>query len=820
MARRKLRPFRALRRGIRVAAWLVGSVIMLVLALIAVGLIWLQSSEPQVDGTIQVAGLDAPVTVLRDARGIVHIRAESDEDAYFALGFVHAQDRLPQMEQMRRLGAGRLSEIVSFPSVIELDRFTRTLGLYALAEDAYREAAPEVKAALEAYAAGVNAYLETHEGAWSPALYLRIPPSLDLADYRPEPWTPADSMVWGKLMAIFLAGWNFGFEVERMQVEAILGPERTREYYSDLPEGEYGPTLPGAQHAAAPDPRWRAAFDDIPPLFRAPMDASNAWVADGSRTASGKPLLANDPHLRHSLPGTWYLAHIKTPTLDIVGGTTPGVPFHILGHNTHIAWGFTTTHSDMADTFIEEIDPENPNRYRTPDGWAEFETRTETLRLSDGRIERFEVRVGRHGPVISDLRPRQAERVLAENQVLALSAPYLFPGDTTAEGMYWLNRATDWRSFRAAARRFVAPQQNMHYADTAGNIGFIAPAHVPIRAGGDGLTPMPGWTGEGDWIGRIPFQGLPQTFNPAGGVIVNANNRVVDDDYPYHLGSTYDFPYRSDRIHQLLDTDRPLTVADFRAIQHDVVSLEARELLPLMLDAEFREPRAQAAAGLLSRWDGTMAADRAEPLIFEAWMREITRGIAADEIGELYPEIFARKPDFVARVLTDLGHWCDDVTTEAVEDCDSLRERSLLAALDFIAARYGDDMGQWRWGEAHRAAFRHQMFGQIPVLGNWLDASVPTGGSWATVNRGGTSFASDADPFSNVHGPGLRAIYDLANLEQSVFSMAPGQSDNPYSPYWAHLAEPWAAGEYWPIPTSWAVAEDAAVARLTLEPRP
>jgi penicillin amidase len=215
-----------------------------------------------------------------------------------------------------------------------------------------------------------------------------------------------------------------------------------------------------------------------------------------------------------------------------------------------------------------------------------------------------------------------------------------------------------------------------------------------------------------------------------------------------------------------------------------------------------------------------MAADRAEPLIFEAWMREITRGIAADEIGELYPEIFARKPDFVARVLTDLGHWCDDVTTEAVEDCDSLRERSLLAALDFIAARYGDDMGQWRWGEAHRAAFRHQMFGQIPVLGNWLDASVPTGGSWATVNRGGTSFASDADPFSNVHGPGLRAIYDLANLEQSVFSMAPGQSDNPYSPYWAHLAEPWAAGEYWPIPTSWAVAEDAAVARLTLEPRP
>ena len=809
---------RFLRRSVKLVVWLVGAVVMLALLLIGGALLWLGSSEPQVDGTLQVAGLAAPVSVLRDARGVVHIRADSDADAYFALGFVHAQDRLPQMEQMRRLGAGRLSEMVSFDSVIELDKFTRALGLYELAEQTYVDAEPPVKAALEAYADGVNAYLATHEGAWSPAMYMRVPPSLDLDDYQPEPWRPADSMVWGKLMAIFLAGWNFSFELERIQVEQLLGPERTREYYPDQPASQYGPTLPSQQADAAPDPRWRAAADDIPPLFREPWDASNAWVVDGSRTATGMPLLANDPHLRHALPGTWYLAHIKTPTLDIVGGTTPGVPFHILGHNTRIAWGFTTTHSDMADTFVERLNPDDPGQYLTPDGWAALETRSEVLELANGQTLDLEVRVTRHGPVISDLKPGQARRVLEENEVLALSAPYLFPGDTTAEGMYWLNRATDWQSFRAAARRFVAPQQNMHYADTAGNIGFIAPAHVPIRASGDGQLPAPGWTGDYDWVGRIPFQGLPQSHNPESGRIVNANNRVVDDDYPYFLGKTHDFSYRSDRIHQMLDADRPLTVADFRAMQHDVVSLAARELLPLMLDAEFKDPRAQEAATLLSRWDGAMAADRVEPLIYEAWEREIMRAIPADELGPLFPEIFSRKPDFLRQVLTESPHWCDDVTTQEVEDCAIVRERSLLAALDFLAARYGDDVAAWQWGTAHMANFRHQAIGQIPLLGDWLDGSVPTGGSWATLNRGGTPFGNEGDPFRNVHGAGLRAVYDLSNLEQSVFSMAPGQSDNPYSPYWSHLAEPWAAGEYFPIPTSWAQAEDGAVSTLTLEP--
>ncbi|MEZ5669511.1 MAG: penicillin acylase family protein [Alphaproteobacteria bacterium] len=810
---------RFLRRTFRILIWLTGSIVMLAMLLVGGALIWLSSSEPQIDGEIVLASPQAPVTVLRDARGIVHIRADNEADAYYALGFVHAQDRFPQMEQMRRLGAGRLSEIVAIDSVVDLDRFARTLGLYRLAEQTYETASPELKATLDAYAAGVNGYLATHEGAWSPAMYMRLPPSFDLDSYRPEPWRPADSLVWGKLMAIFLAGWNFSYEIERMRVERVLGPALTSEYYPDLPESEYGPTLPVWDQAALDaDADWQAAAADIPPLFRTPWDASNAWVVDGSMTASGMPLLANDPHLRHGLPGTWYMVHIKTPTMDLVGGTTPGVPFHILGHNGHIAWGFTTTHSDMADTFIERLNPDDTAQYQTPNGWAAVETRAETLAIAGGDSLTFTVRQTRHGPVISDLRPDDAADVLAEGEILALSAPYLLPDDTTAEGMLRLNRATDWASFREAARLFVAPQQNMHYGDTAGNIGFIAPARVPIRAGGDGRAPAPGWSGAFDWVGWIPFDDLPQAFNPPAHSIVNANNRVVGDDYPYFLGSTYDFPYRSDRIHQMLDGADALTAADFRAMQHDVLSLEARQLLPLMLDGEFRDPRAQAAAARLAAWDGRMTADAAEPLIYEAWARELNRTIPADELGAIFPDVFSRKPDFVAAVLTEMPHWCDDVTTDSVEDCDAMRERSLLAALDFLAARYGDDPAQWAWGEAHRANFRHQAIGRIPLLGDWLDASVPTGGSWATVMRGGTPFGNDDDPFLNVHGAGLRAVYDLGDLDQSVFSMAPGQSDNPYSPYWSNLAQPWADGEYWPIPTSWAQAEDNAVATLILRP--
>lgn len=810
---------RFLRRSFKVIVWLVGTVVMLVLVLAAAGFFWLGTSEPEVDGTVQLAGISEPVTVLRDARGIVHIRAENDEDAYFALGFVHAQDRMPQMEQMRRLGAGRLSEVANFDALVELDKFARTLGLYELAEANYADLEPPVKQALDAYTAGVNAYLDNHEGAWSPALYMRIPPSFDLDDYRPEPWRPADSLVWGKLMAIFLAGWNFSYELERVQVEQLLGPDLAAEYYPDMPASLYGPTLPSGDRAdAAADPRWRTAMTDIPPLFRHPLDASNAWVVDGSRTQSGMPLLANDPHLRHALPGTWYMVHIKTPGLDLVGGTTPGVPFHILGHNTRIAWGFTTTHSDMADTFVERLNPEDATQYLTPDGYADLDLQIEEMSLAGGDTETFLVRRTRHGPVISDLRAEQAERLLGDDEFLTLSAPYLQPGDTTANGMYWINRANDWVSFRAAARRFVAPQQNMHYADTAGNIGFIAPAHVPIRASGDGSLPAPGWTGDYDWTGFIPFQGLPQAYNPASGVLVNANNQVVGDDYPYFLGSTYDYPYRSDRIHQLLDTEIPQTAETFRAIQLDVLSLETQQQLPLLLDAEFSDPRAQRAAAMLAAWDGRMAADRPEPLIYEAWMREISRAIPADEIGDLFPEVYSRKPDFIVQVLTETPHWCDDISTETVEDCDAIREQSLLAALDFVAARQGDDVTAWTWGEAHQANFRHQVFGQLPMIGNWLDASVPTGGSGTTVMRGGTPFGNEDNPFRNVHGAGLRAIYDLSDLDQSVFSMAPGQSDNPYSPYWSHLVEPWAAGEYWPIPTSWAQAEDGAVSTLILQP--
>ena len=805
-----------IRRTLKILGWLVGGLVILVVVAIGALVIWLSTSEPQIDGTVVVDGLSSPVQIVRDENYVTHIKAENPQDAYFALGYAHAQDRLPQMEQMRRLGAGRLSELIPAEFAIEFDKLTRTLGLYRLAEQAYQDMSPEAQAVLEAYAAGVNAYLDTHEGAWSPALYMRLPLSLDLDDYRPEPWRPADSLVWGKVMAIFLAGWNFMLEIERLQVEQMLGPELAAEFFPEYPGSEYGPTLPAEQQSMLLRD-WRRVVAAIPEPMRTPWDASNAWVVDARHTDTGAPLLANDPHLRHSLPGTWYLTHLEAPGMNLVGGTTPGVPLIVVGHNGRIAWGFTTSHSDMADLFVERIDPDDPNAYLTPEGAQPFEVREETLHLANGETETFTVRVSRHGPIISDLRPEDTEALLDDDQVVALAAPYLFSPDRTAEGMLGINQATDWDGFVAAASLFNAPQQNMHYADVDGNIGLYAPAWVPIRAAGDGTVPSPGWTGEYDWTGRIPIEGLPRRLNPNNGVLVNANNRLVDDDYPYFLGHTYIPAYRSDRIHQMLAARETHDIASFQVMQHDTLSLEVAKMLPLYLDAEFRDPRARMAADMLRGWDGDMSADAAEPLIYAAWDRAMPRTLFADELTTLFEDGARGGDTLIANVFSGQDHWCDNVDTDAVEDCAWAKEQALLAGLDLLTGLYGDDMADWRWGAAHRADFRHQIFSMIPLIGGWLDASVETGGSGSTVMAGGTRGGGDA-PFRNGHGGGFRAVYDLSDLGNSRFSMAPGQSDNPFSAYWAHLAEPWRDGVYFTIATETDAVGYAAIGRLILQP--
>lgn len=764
----------------RIATALLAIVLLAVLvpSLAAGGfLLWMRTQMPTTRGTVAVPGLDQPVEILRDTHAIPHIFAATERDGYFALGYVHAQDRLWQMETMRRAGAGRLAELFGTRFgdwALRLDRSMRTLGLYRQAESIYREMPPDVRAVFDAYAAGVNAYLATRTEA--------LPIEFQLLGDTPEPWRPADSVVWSKMMALQLSS-NVYEELFRARAMKRLSPDRLQDLFPGSPPG-----APVTLSVQLNDGDIRHALEALPRLgFNT---ASNEWVLSGERTTTGKPILANDPHLGLEAPILWYLARIETPTLSLAGATVPGVPLHLLGHNAHVAWGFTTTGSDTQDLFVEKIDPKDPGRYLTPGGSEPFVTRRETIKVAGQPDETLTVRETRHGPVLTS---PDVEGVAAEGQVLALAFTGLSARDTSAEALYRLNHAANATAVRKALSLYVAPQQNIVYADTDGTIGFLSPGLVPIRKAGDGRVPVPGWSGEYDWTGHIPFDELPRAVNPPSGQFVNANNAVVGPGYPHPLTADWAPAYRAERIVEMLGTRRhsPEEVA---AEQMDTLSLAARRLLPLMLTLRPDTPMAADAVARLKLWDGRMARDRPEPLIFAWWLRELTRALFADELGPSFAPYWSQRADAVAHVLTDAPGWCDDVATPAKETCADALSSSLDAALSSVEQRHGGTLADWRWGEEHRAALNHRLFDRIPVLKNLFDLSIPADGGAFTVNRGDTRVRDPDQPFADVHGAGYRAVYDLADLGNSRFIIATGESGNPLSPHWGDLVRGWRDG--------------------------
>jgi penicillin amidase len=792
----------------RFSRWLliaVAAVVASILIAAVVGLLWLHSSLPQTQGRLIIAGLLQPVTVDRDNDGIPHIQAQSEHDAYLALGFIHAQDRLWQMETTRRVGAGRLAEMAGLP-LLATDKFMRSLGLYARAEEIFQRAPPDVRAALIAYADGVNAFLASSGGAWPPEFYL--------VGVRPEPWRPADSLVWGQLMGLRLAG-DWRNELTRLALSARLTPEQITQLLDDPADGPVTiEQLPRKAASATPVPALPAAVSLDPhmidqlarllPPWLGPNSASNSWVLSGERTTTGKPLLANDPHLALEIPNTWYLVRITAPGLAIAGATAPGVPFHVLGHNDRIAWGFTNTGSDVQDLFVEKTDPDDPTRYLAPGGPLPFITRQETIKVKNAGDVVITVRETRHGPVISDLTDGPQPGVQA-GEVLAFASTGLRPDDQSAEALYRMNRAGDWAQFTGALRHFHYPQQNITYADVDGNIGFYVAGRVPIRKAGDGALPVPGWTGSNDWTGLIPFEELPHSFNPPSGRLINANNRVVGADYLYPLGREWAPPFRARRIEALVDRVTRHPVPDMARMQGDVRDLAARDLLPLMLPAvqalPAPTPMAREAITLLEDWTALVKDDLPQPLIFNAWLRELNRAIYADELGEDFPRLSGiLRPRFITRVLTEAPQWCDDVNTPIKETCETQLQIAFTAALEFLASEYGPVPQRWRWGEAHRVRFSHRVLSRVPLLGRLTDVELTTPGDDSTVNRGTTNIRDDTAPFEHIHGPSLRAIYDLADLASSRFILAGGQSGNRLSPLYSNMAERWRDVSYVTIP--------------------
>ena len=488
----------------------------------------------------------------------------------------------------------------------------------------------------------------------------------------------------------------------------------------------------------------------------------------------------------------------------------------MLGHNGRAAWGLTNTGADVEDLFIERLDPADPGRYLTPDGSAPFALRQEVIKVKGAAPVTISVRETRHGPVLSDLMA-DAATTFGADRVLALAWTGLADDDRTADALLALDQARDWPSFVDASRAVGAPMQNILYADTAGHIGFIAPGRVPIRRQGDGRWPVPGWSGDYDWQGWIPFDALPRALDPKDGLLFNANNRVVPPSYPYLLTADWEAPYRARRLAELL-TGSDDDLGAFASIQADQRSLLAEDVLPILLAAEPATPAAAAAIRELRAWDRVMRPDGRPPLLFAAWYRELSRLIQADELGPLFPSFWGVRPLFMEQILKHRQVWCDDVATQAVETCAELAGRALDLALADLGRRFGPDQADWRWGEAHPARMAHAIFGNQPLLDRLFNIETPSGGDGTTVDVGHFAPGNEARPFASIHAATYRGLYDLADLDRSRWIAATGQSGNPLSSHYRDLTRLWARGETVPMTRRSDAYASGAIGRLRLLP--
>ena len=784
--------------------------ILLLLAVLVAGVVayaaWaIWRTFPRDGGSQRVAGHSSPIAIDLDAHGVPTIRARSIPDAMFGLGYVHARDRLWQMEFQRRVGAGRLAEVLG-EGLVSADRFLRTVGFRRAAEASWGSLSPQAQGMLRAYAAGVNAYLDTSSVRPIEFRLLRI---------DPEPWRPVDSLVWAKMMAWDLAA-NARDEIRRARFAAAVGPERAAEL---LPVAASDPTIleDADWKSEAPPPApspvsrvpspgpWRPldeAFALLDPLgFGGESLGSNSWVLAGSRTTSGLPILANDPHLGLRAPSVWFLASIQAPGYTVTGATLPGVPGVIIGHNSRIAWGLTSIEPDVQDLYLETVDPRDPSRYRHRGESRAFESRSETIRVRGGADVALTVRTSVHGPIVTDVLDG-AERL---GKPVALRWAGLDGGDRTAEAFYAIGTARNWTEFVAGASLLQAPPQNLVYADVEGHIGYTASGAIPIRPRADGLLPVSG-EGEDDWLGMIPFDRLPRALDPPRGYIVTANNRVVSDAYPGSFGLNWAEPYRARRIAQRILEKPRHGPDDVRAMQLDRKSLEAEELLPLLLDAAPLDAASRDALDRLRRWDREMAPESVPASIYAAWFVELAK-MPEDELKGV-PRGRTRGR-FLIGALREGSSWCDDVRTPRLETCADFKSTTLRDAVAFLRFTFGPDVSTWRWQRLHHARLPHAVFGRVRLLRRLFDLEVGQGGDSSTINVGG--FSQDG-AFDMTDGPSYRQVVDLSNPSGTRYIHTTGQSGNVFERGYRDLLPLWRAGE------TLEIEREKPVRTLVLEP--
>lgn len=812
---------------------LLALLMLLALALLAL-LLYAWRATPRHGGSLSAPALQAAVTVERDGHGVPTIRAASIADLGYALGFTHAQDRAWQLEQQRRVVQGRLAELFG-PNALDTDRFLRVLGVRRAAAQQWawlqsQADKAEVVALLKAYAAGVNA-------GWRAQAR---PPEMLILGAEFETWTPEDSLGWALMMAWDL-GTNWNSELLRLRL-ALQLPGSADDRLARIQQ--LMPPYPGeAPPATADYPRLYAELGlgsastqaALASLQAAALPSgiegtgSNNWAVAGTHSASGQPLLANDPHLGLRAPAVWYLARLQTPDLKVAGVTLPGLPGVALGQNAQIAWAFTNTGPDTQDLYLEELreTADGGTEIRTPEGWQRAEQRTEVLRVKGGPEQQLVVRVGRHGPLISDAGPGK-ELLAAGGRRFALALRWkALEAEADTVGTFLaMNRARSWGEFREALRRYHSPMQTMLVAERGaggnGGIHLIAPGRVPVRGPGhdlQGLAPAPGWDARYDWQGDIPFDELPQRSNPETGWLASANQKIVPPDYRPHLSHEWAAPWRAQRIEALLAARPQHSLDSLAAIQADQLSLGAAPLLQAFRAARSAHPLAAQLQAQQQGFAGQMDADAAAPALFWAWSRQLIEGLIADELGpELSERALATRSFRDAVDLMMAGPhaaWCDDRRTPAVESCAAQADAALTRALDELQQRLGPDPASWRWGELHRAKGEHTPFSRVALLRPFFELSTPMGGDTYTVNAARVRLRPDASGqrYTDDHGPSFRGLYELADPARSRVIISSGQSGLPWSRQYRDLFQRWARNETIPL---W--SGEAPAATLQLQP--
>jgi penicillin amidase len=789
---------------------------ILIICIIVVGLIvvvagggylWFQhtltKSLPQTSGEVSLKGLKEDVEIIRDTYGVPHIYAKNEPDLFFALGYAMAQDRFWQMEFYRRVGYGRLSEVFG-EDFVKADRYFRML----TAAGMNRSVPADLTFIFQSFAAGINCYLETHRD--------RLPFEFKLLGYTPEPWAVDDYLAVLKVMNWNLSfGWGADLTAARMLEK--VGEERLREAFPVWPE-DAPLIIPEESKSLSlstnPTTETMRLVEQLTTISSAA--ASNNWVVSREKSATGKPILANDTHLGLTNPSVWWEVHMVCPTMNVSGFALPGTPGVAIGHNGHVACGVTNVMVDDVDFYIERINPENPRQYWYVDHWEDMRVLEETIRVKGQDPVKAEILLTRHGPIVNEVKKGSREK--------PLSARWSFTErPQPIEAGYLLAKARDMGEVKEALRYWELPSQNFVFADTAGNIGYWCCATIPMRSKGDGILPVPGWSGDYEWNGYVPFDERPHLINPEAGFIATANNKVVGDNYPWTIGNYWEPIDRITRIRRLLTAKERLSVDDFKRMHQDIYCTLAAEITPEMievLERRFSEVEAKKAKGILSQWDFMMSKDSVAACLFEVTYRRLMENIFRDELGEELFQEYIKIAPFAPRAIRMMirkgsSPWFDDVDTPEEETMEDIIALSLNQTLSGLKEVLGGDMDRWRWGRIHTLTFEHVLGKKKPLDRMFNLGPFQVGGSHLTVNKKQYSYGN---PYNAVHGVSQRMIVDLSDLDRALHVLPTGESGHLKSPHYKDQIGLYLGGTYHPAWTDRRELEKHAEVTLILRP--